>query len=68
MTIAGIKLDEWFTDALFHNGSAPDMPDDIKPVRVELEKTEVEMYPGLVRRITLPAYYLTDLLNLSARS
>ncbi|KAI0658114.1 hypothetical protein C8Q70DRAFT_1055108 [Cubamyces menziesii] len=47
MTIAGIKLDEWFTDALFHNGSAPDMPDDIKPVRVELEKTEVEMYPGL---------------------
>ena len=67
MTIAGIKLDEWFTDAFFHGGSVPDMPDDIKPV-VELSKTEVEMYPGLVRRIVSHMYYLADLSSPSAIS
>ena len=67
MAIADIKLDQWFTDAFFHSGSAPDMPDDIKPV-VELGKTEVEMYPGLVRHTILHVYYLAHLSSFSALS
>ena len=65
MAIADIKLDQWLTDAFFHSGLAPDMPDDIAPV-VELSKTEVEMYPGLVRRTILHAYYLADFSSFSA--